>query len=97
MTGVQTCALPIFPITGVFLGNDAAACNEAVAAGVGIGMAPLWQIRPHLEAGHVELLLTQYEPPLVPVHVLWHGRTRLPVRSQLLIDFLSLHFQNQEF
>lgn len=84
-------------VRGVFFGNDAAACNEAVAAGVGIGMAPYWQVRPLLDTGRVELLLTSYEPPLLPLHVLWHGRTPLPARSRLLIDTLVLHFRDEVF
>lgn len=81
-------------VNGVFFGNDAPACNEAVAAGVGIGMAPYWQVRPLLESGRVELLLPQYEPPLLPVHLLWHGGARLPLRSRLLVDFLAMHFRD---
>lgn len=82
------------PVNGVFLGNDAAACNEAVAAGVGIGMAPYWQVRPLMDAGRVDILLADYEPPLLPVHILWHGGARLPARAQLLIDMLIQNFRD---
>jgi DNA-binding transcriptional LysR family regulator len=57
-------------------------------------MAPYWQVRPLLDAGRVELLLPQYEPPLLPVHLLWHGGARLPLRSRLLVDFLAMHFRD---
>ena len=79
-------------VHGVFFGNDATACNEAVAVGVGVGMAPYWQVRPLLDTGRVELLLQSYEPPLLPLNVLWHGQAGLPARSQLFMDSLVLHF-----
>ncbi len=84
------------PVKGVFLANDAAACNEVIASGSGIGIAPYWQVRPLLESGRVELLLTAYEPPRLPVQVLWNGSAKLPTRSRMLIEFLSTHFREAD-
>jgi DNA-binding transcriptional LysR family regulator len=80
-------------VAGAFRANDAQACNAAVAAGVGCGMAPFWQIRHLVRAGVVETLLDDIAPPPVPVHVLWHGTGRLPLRMRLAVEALAKHFQ----
>jgi DNA-binding transcriptional LysR family regulator len=83
-------------VAGPFRANDALACNEAVAAGLGLGLAPYWQIRHLVRAGRVETLLDEFAPPPVPVHVLWHGTGRLPLRVRLVVEALARHFQQHE-
>ncbi|MBV8459222.1 MAG: LysR family transcriptional regulator [Acetobacteraceae bacterium] len=51
--------------------SSADACNEAVARGLGVGLAQTWQVRPLLDQERVELILTEFEPPPVPVSVIW--------------------------
>jgi DNA-binding transcriptional LysR family regulator len=72
-----------------FSSTSAAVCNEAVAQALGVGIAPLWQIRSLLDAGRVELLLTGFEPEPTPVHLVWPSRDLLPARTRSLIDFLA--------
>lgn len=66
----------------------AAACDEAVALGLGVGLGQLWQVRRLLDQGRIELILTEFEPPPVPVSVIWPAGATLPGRTRLLIDFL---------
>ena len=66
-----------------FRSGSAAACNEAVAQAIGIGIAPLWQIADLVDTGRVELLLTDHEPDPTPVHLVWpqlprYRRARVP-------------------
>ena len=77
------------PVTGPFSANDAAAANEAVACGLGIGMAPLWQLRRLLDAGRVELILQDFEPPAFPLQAVWPNAGRLAQRTRLFIDHLA--------
>jgi DNA-binding transcriptional LysR family regulator len=79
-------------VRGHFKSNDAAACNEAVANGLGIGLAPFWQVRRMLDEGRVELVLTDFEPPPVPVHAVWVATPALPTRTRLFIDTLVARF-----
>jgi len=79
-------------VRGHFKSNDAAACNEAVAAGLGIGLAPFWQVRRMLDEGRVELVLTDFEPPPVPVHAVWVATAALPARTRLFIETLVARF-----
>jgi DNA-binding transcriptional LysR family regulator len=42
-----------------------------------------------LDAGRIELLLTDFEPEPTPVHLVWPSRDLLPARTRSLIDFLA--------
>ncbi len=75
-------------VRGRFASSSVDACNEAVARGLGVGVAQTWQVRPLLDQGRVELILTEFEPPPAPVSVVWPDGGALPARTRLLIDFL---------
>lgn len=77
-------------VDGPFSANDAATANEAVASGLGLGMAPLWQLQRMLEEGRVEIVLQDYEAPPVPLQAVWPGAGRLARRTRLFIDHLAL-------
>lgn len=76
-------------VRGRFAASSADSCNEAVALGLGVGLAQLWQVRLLLDKGRIELILTEFEPPPVPVTVIWPAGAALPGRTRLLIDFLA--------
>jgi DNA-binding transcriptional LysR family regulator len=77
-------------VAGAFRANDAATCNEAVAQGLGAGVAALWQVRRLLDEGRVQLILQDFEPPPQRVQAVWHGT--LPAAARLLVDHLALQF-----
>lgn len=77
--------------------SSADACNEAVARGLGVGVAQTWQVRPLLDQGRVELILTEFEPPPVPVSVIWPAGGALPARTRLLIDFLVARLSAEQW
>ncbi len=76
-------------VGGRFRADTALACVEAAAAGAGITRAPLYQVRPLLDQGRVELVLEDHPQPGVPIHLLWPAATVLPARSRAMIDFLA--------
>jgi len=82
-------------VSGRFRTSSAVAANEAAVRGLGIGSAPLWQIRPLVDRGDVELILTRFEPPPVPIHAIWPATRVLPARTQLFVDFLAAHLKLQ--
>jgi len=84
-------------VGGLFSVSSADACNEAVARGLGIGLAQMWQVRPLLDQGRVELILTEFEPPPVPVSVIWPAGGALPARTRLLIDFLVARLSMEQW
>jgi DNA-binding transcriptional LysR family regulator len=82
-------------VTGRFRTGGAVAANEAAARGLGIATAPLWQIRPLLDQGAVELILTRFEPPPVSIHAVWSATRVLPARTQLFIEFLAARLKDE--
>ena len=76
-------------VAGRFRTSGALAANEAAVRGLGIASAPLWQVRALVDRGDVELILTRFEPPPVPIHAVWPATRVLPAKTQLFIDFLA--------
>jgi len=76
-------------VKGRFRSSHAQACNRAAAAGLGIARAPLGQVREYLDAGCVELVLTEYEPEPASIHLVWPSRRALPRRVRALVEFLA--------
>lgn len=83
-------------VHGRFRASGALAANAAAASGQGIANAPLWQVRALVDAGAVELLLTRYEPPPVPVHAVWPATRLLAAKTQLFVDFLADRLRREE-
>lgn len=69
--------------------NHATAAIDACIAGLGIGMFISYQVAPHLAANTLEILLTEYETPPRPVHVIYPHSRLLPARTRLLIDWIK--------
>jgi DNA-binding transcriptional LysR family regulator len=76
-------------VSGRFSANDAAAANEAVACGLGIGMAPLWQLRELLDQGRIEIILQEFEPAPVPLQAVWPNAGKLARRTRLFIEHVA--------
>nr|WP_256465621.1 LysR family transcriptional regulator [Bradyrhizobium sp. 138] len=77
-------------VHGRFRSESAAARNAAVAAGLGIGLAPLWQVRRLIDQGIVEQILVGHEPPPIPLQIVWpkRGAGTMPRRVRAAIEFL---------
>lgn len=88
-------SLKTIKVAGRFRTSGAIAANEAAARGLGIATAPLWQVRPLLDQGAVELILTRFEPPHVSLHAVWPATRVLPARTQLFIDFLAARLKRE--
>jgi DNA-binding transcriptional LysR family regulator len=76
-------------VSGRFRANGASVINEAAIQGLGIAIAPLWQVRPLVDRGLVEVTLARFAPPPIPVHATWSGTRVLPAKTRMFIDFLS--------
>lgn len=76
-------------VAGRFRTDHTAAMYAAVRAGLGIGFTPYWQIKGEVEKGAFELLLTAFEPPPVPVHIVWPPAPFPVERTRALIDALA--------
>jgi DNA-binding transcriptional LysR family regulator len=76
-------------VRGRFSADNAAACNAAVIAGLGIGVAALWQVRHLLDQGRLETVLDEWQLPGLPLHIVWSPSKQLPARTRAFIDFVA--------
>ncbi len=71
-----------------FLVNNADTAIAAVVAGRGITRVLSYMVTPQLQAGALELLLEDFEPPAVPVHVLHKEPGQTSARVRAIVDYL---------
>lgn len=71
-----------------FRTNTMTAIYSAVRNGMGLGYSPLWQIRHLVETGEVETVLEEFEPPPVPINVLWQENRSPPAKVRELLNLL---------
>jgi DNA-binding transcriptional LysR family regulator len=76
-------------VRGRFGADNAAACNAAAVAGLGIAVAALWQVRPLIDQGRLETVLDDWQPPAMPLHIVWSPGRQLPARTRAFIDFAA--------
>lgn len=69
--------------------NAMAAIYAAVGEGLGLGYSPLWQIEHLIADGRVEVVLEEFEPAPVPLHILWREGRVPTAKVRTFIDLLS--------
>jgi DNA-binding transcriptional LysR family regulator len=77
------------PVRGNLEFNHIAPAVEACAAGAGFGLFLSYQVRPHVAAKTLKVVLREFEPPPKPVNVVYPHARLLPGRTRLLIDWLK--------
>ncbi|MGF6229150.1 DNA-binding transcriptional LysR family regulator [Inquilinus ginsengisoli] len=83
-------------VGGRFRTDSTAAMHAAVARGLGIGRAPLWQIRDLVERGAVEVVLEAFEAARLPVHAVWPPTKILAAKTRLFVDALARRLKREE-
>jgi DNA-binding transcriptional LysR family regulator len=76
--------------------DSADAIAEAVRADLGIAMVPGWLLGAEIEEGRVAVLLDDYYPPALPIHIVYPETRWLSLRARSFIDFLIAEFGGQE-
>jgi DNA-binding transcriptional LysR family regulator len=69
--------------------DDLEAITDAAVAGLGLAWLPCWLVRPHLEAGRLERVLTDQPGLVFDTHLLWPRAPHLPLRVRAAIDALA--------
>lgn len=80
------------PVAGRLRVNSPEAIRESVNAGLGIGHGPEWLYEEGLKNGNLQLLLTGYAAPPVPVQVIYVANRLLPKRATVFMDFIAEAF-----
>jgi DNA-binding transcriptional LysR family regulator len=72
--------------------DSADAMAEAVRADLGIALVPDWLLGAEIEDGHVAVLLEDFYPPALPIHIVYPETRWLSLRARSFIDFLIEEF-----
>ncbi|OWW21212.1 LysR family transcriptional regulator [Noviherbaspirillum denitrificans] len=78
----------------VVTSNDSAI--EAAARGLGITRLLSYQIAPYLASGELTILLSQYEPPTIPVHVIHREGVRAAAKVRSFVDYVVERLKNDK-
>jgi len=78
----------------LFLSN-ADACVAAAEAGLGITQVPSFVAGDAIHAGRLRALLRGFEPPPVPVQVIYPPGRHLALKVRALVDFLAERFRGE--
>lgn len=74
-------------VRGRFSSDSALARHRAATLGLGLCMAPLWQIGSLVDGGQLEVVLDDFAMPGLPIHIVW-PEGRIPRRVRAVIDLL---------
>ena len=79
-------AVPIHPRLVV---NTAEAAVDAAKTGLGLTRLLSYQVEAAHRAGELLLLLETFEPPVIPVSLVFHAQQRLPLKLRAFLDFAA--------
>jgi DNA-binding transcriptional LysR family regulator len=82
------------PITvhGRFRADNSEAVREAVIAGAGIAVIPVWMFTDEITTGRVRIILHEFEPSALPIHAVYPSRRQVSAKVRAMIDFLAHAF-----
>jgi len=84
-------------VGGNISANEASLLLEAVRAGAGIAMLPMYQIAPLLHAGELVAVLPDHEVELLGLYAVYASRRQLPTIMRSFLDFLVERFSSPQF
>jgi DNA-binding transcriptional LysR family regulator len=80
-------------VDGRFRANNSEAVREAVLAGLGIGVVPVWLFGDEIARKRVRVLLPDFEPKRLPISAVRASRRFEPAKTRAAIDFLAAEFR----
>jgi DNA-binding transcriptional LysR family regulator len=80
-------------VNGNFQANNSTAIREAVLAGIGIAISPVWLFGDVINTDKLKSILLDYEPTPLPIYAMYRRTRFTPVKVQCFIDFLKTEFQ----
>lgn len=86
--GLSTRLIP----EGRFETNDPKTLSRWVIEGAGIGYMPLMWVIEEINRGELEILFPRYQSDPRPVYALYTKKDKLPLKVQVLINYLSDYF-----
>jgi DNA-binding transcriptional LysR family regulator len=77
------------PVHGGFITNQADAAVEACVAGLGFGLFLSYQVEPAIRTRKLRVVLSDYEPPPVPVNLVYSEARMLSRRLRAFVDWMK--------
>ncbi len=84
------------PVRGNLSINHSAAAARACVAGLGVGTFFAYQVMPHVKSGALRVVLSEFEVPPVPIHVVYPEAKLVPARTRVFIDFIKRHLAGEQ-
>ncbi|MEQ8695780.1 MAG: LysR substrate-binding domain-containing protein, partial [Bauldia litoralis] len=79
-------------VSGALAIDNADAIAEAVKVGLGVALLPSWLLSREVTEGEVRVLLPDFTPTVLPIHVIYSDRRWLSLRARSFITFLVEEF-----
>jgi DNA-binding transcriptional LysR family regulator len=76
-------------VTGPFVCNQASAAIRVCAAGIGLGMFLSYQVEPLIKEGKLKIVLPDFEPPPMPVNIVYPQARLISSRVRVFIDWMT--------
>lgn len=76
-------------IDGSFLCNQVKTTVDACVTGVGFGLFFNYQVNEWVESGDLEIVLSDFEPPALPLSVVYPHTRLMAMRVRTLVDWLT--------
>ncbi len=77
------------PVAGSLATNQAAAALDACAEGLGFGLFLSYQVEPAVRAGRLRVVLADFEPPPLPVSLVYRDARLVTSRLRALLEWLK--------
>ena len=77
------------PVSGRLRVNSPEAVRACVISGLGIAHGPAWLFAEGLKDGSLQLVLSEYAPPLVPIQIIYVANRLLSKRAIVFMDFMT--------
>ena len=74
--------------------NQSASAIDACAVGAGFGLFFSHQVADLVKLGKLNIVLTRFEPPVLPVSMIYPHARLLTVRTRIFIDWLKNDLEN---
>ena len=82
----------VVKVGGRLRADNSEAVREAVSAGVGIGVAPVWLFGDEIRSGRVRIILSAFEPRPLPINAVYASRRHVAAKVRAMIAFLAAEF-----
>jgi DNA-binding transcriptional LysR family regulator len=85
----------VVKVRGRLRTNNQEALLDAVLAGTGLAVLPVWLVKEALEDGRLVRVLAEFERPRTPVHAVLPTRGPPPHKVHAFIEFLAARFRDR--